>query len=263
MARDASPHRSTGRRILRALLYAVGALAILVVVLAGTRKLARSRTAQLFGDIVARVETVDSVVALSFDDGPVDGIADTLIRVLGDRGVRATFFVMGAGLAEAPEAARRLVAAGHELGNHTYDHRRMVLKSPSFVRDQIERTDALIRAAGHEGPIHFRPPYGYKLAVLPWYLRSHDRTTVTWDVEPDSYPAVAETAEGIVAHVVERVRPGSIIILHPWYPSRRTSLAAIGPLVDSLQARGYRVTTVNEVMRQRARGRRRTRLPRP
>ena len=246
--RDEGPHAGIGRRILRALLYAVGVVAILILVLVGTRKLARSRTTQLFGEIVARVETSDSVVALSFDDGPVDGIADTLIRVLGDRGVRATFFVMGAGLAEAPEAARRLVAAGHELGNHTYDHKRMVLKSPSFVREQIERTDARIRAAGHEGPIHFRPPYGYKLAVLPWYLRSHDRTTVTWDVEPDSYPEVAATAEGIVAHVLERVQPGSIIILHPWYPSRRTSLAAIGPLVDSLQARGYRVTTVGELL---------------
>src|SRR5688500_8127105 len=223
-------------------------MVLLIAVLAGTRALARSRTTQLFGEIVARVETSDSVVALSFDDGPVDGIADTLIRVLGDRGVRATFFVMGAGMAEAPGAARRLVAAGHELGNHTYDHERMVLKSPSFVRDQLRRTDALIREAGHDGPIHVRPPYGYKLAVLPWYLRSHHRTTVMWDVEPDSYPGVAATAEGIVTHVLERVRPGSIIILHPWYPSRRTSLAAVGPLVDSLQARGYRVTTVGELL---------------
>ena len=247
-ARDERSRRAVGRRILRALLQALGAIAILIAVLAGTRKLARSRTTQLFGEIVARVETGDPIVALSFDDGPVDGLADTLIRILGDRGVHATFFVIGAGMTEAPEAARRLVAAGHELGNHTYDHKRMVLESPGFVRDQIERTDSLIRLAGHQGPIHFRPPYGYKLAVLPWYLRSHDRTTVTWDVEPDSYPEVAATAEGIVAHVLERVRPGSIIILHPWYRSRRTSLAAVGPLVDSLQARGFRVTTVGDLL---------------
>lgn len=248
MARERGTPRSAGRRLLRALLYAIGAMALLVAVLAGTRQLARSRTTQLFGEIVARVDSRDSVVALSFDDGPVDGIADSLIGILGARGARASFFVMGSGVAEAPEAARKLVAAGHELGNHTFDHERMVLKSPDFVREQLERTDSLIRRAGHEGPIHFRPPYGYKLVVLPWYLRSHDRTTVMWDVEPDSYPDVAATSEGIVAHVLERVRPGSIIILHPWYPSRRTSLAAVGPLVDSLQARGYGVITVNELL---------------
>ena len=244
------------RRIVRIFVITTVTLAALAGILAALRTLARSRTTQLFGEIVASVGTRDSTVALSFDDGPVDGIADTLVRVLGDRGVRATFFVTGSGMAEAPEAGRRLVAAGHELGNHTYDHRRMVLRSPRFVREQIERTDSLIRLAGHLGPIHFRPPYGYKLVALPWYLRSHGRTTVMWDVEPDSYPRVAATADGIVAHVLERVQPGSIIILHPWYPSRRTSLAAVGPLVDSLRARGYRVTTVNELLQRRTAARR-------
>jgi peptidoglycan/xylan/chitin deacetylase (PgdA/CDA1 family) len=70
------------------------------------------------------------------------------------------------------------------------------------------------------------------------------RTTVMWSIEPDSYRDVAATPAGIVRHVLDRVRPGSIIILHPWYSSRRTSRAAIGPLVDSLLARGYRVETV-------------------
>ena len=69
-----------------------------------------------------------------------------------------------------------------------------------------------------------------------------------WSIEPDFYPDVATTPEGIVRHVLERVRPGSIIILHPWYPSRRTSRAAIGPLVDSLHARGYRVLPVGRVL---------------
>ena len=65
-----------------------------------------------------------------------------------------------------------------------------------------------------------------------------------WSIEPDSYREVAGTPQGIVRHVLDRVRPGSIIILHPWDPSRHASRAAIGPLVDSLHARGYRVETV-------------------
>ena len=220
----------------------------MVAAIAGLRRLARARTVQLFGPIVARVETDEPRVALTFDDGPTPALVDSLVNLLASRGVRATFFVEGAALAKASEPARRLVAAGHELGNHSYSHRRMVLRSPGFVRAEVERTDSLIRAAGHPGPIHFRPPYGYKLIGLPWYLARTGRTTVTWDLETDSYPAVAATSYGIVRHVLERVRPGSIILLHVWYPSRVTSLAAVGPLIDSLHARGYRVGSVRELL---------------
>ncbi len=226
----------------------VGTLAA-ALALVGLRALARSRTVQLFGGLVSRVETRERRVALTFDDGPAPAVLDSVTRALETRGVRATFFVTGRELAEAPEAGRRLVAAGHELGNHTWSHRRMALVGLRTVSAEIEPTDSLIRLAGQRGPIHFRPPYGYKLAVLPWYLRRVRRTTVTWDVEPDSYADVAATPEGIVRHVLERVRPGSIILLHVWYPSRRTSLAAVGPLVDSLKARGYAVGPVRDLLR--------------
>jgi peptidoglycan-N-acetylglucosamine deacetylase len=116
------------------------------------------------------------------------------------------------------------------------------------VSSEVGRTDSLIRAAGWRGPILFRPPYGYKLVALPRHLAREGRTTVTWDVEPDSYPDVAASPERIVRHVLDRARPGSIILLHPWYPSRATSLAAVGPLVDSLHARGYRVVPVGELL---------------
>jgi peptidoglycan-N-acetylglucosamine deacetylase len=227
-----------------------GILGVLAIALGliGLRHLARSRTVQLFGEIVNRIDTRDSVVALSFDDGPVANVADTLIAMLRSRGVSATFFVTGNELAAAPATGAALVAAGHELGNHTWSHRRMVLVSPSTIRHEIEATDSVIRAAGARDPILFRPPFGYKLFGLPWYLWRADRTTVTWDVEPDSYPDVAATPEGIVAHVLQRVRPGSIILLHPWYRRRATSLAAVPGLVDSLQARGYRVTTVGKLL---------------
>jgi peptidoglycan/xylan/chitin deacetylase (PgdA/CDA1 family) len=224
---------------------------LLMATLAGLRQLARSRTVQLFGSIVPRVETTERRVALTFDDGPGAAVVDSLVALLASRGVRATFFVTGNELATAPDAGARLVAGGHELGNHTYHHERMVLRSPRFVRTEIERTDSLIRAAGHGGPIYFRPPFGYKLLVLPWYLARTGRTTVTWDVEPDSYPEVAATSEGIVRHVLERVRPGSIILLHVWYPSRGTSLGAVGPLIDSLRARGYQVGAARDLLGER------------
>jgi chitin deacetylase len=186
---------------------------------------------------------------LTFDDGPTRGPLENIIEVLGARGVRATFFVTGAELAAAPDAGRRLVAAGHELGNHTYSHERMVFRTPGFVRQEIARTDALIRASGHAGEIYFRPPFAYKLVVLPWILRRSGLTTVTWDVEPDSHPQVAASAAAIVAHVIERVRPGSIILLHVWYASRRTSRDAVPGIIDALHRKGYRFVTIGELLR--------------
>ena len=224
------------------------ALLLVATLLAGLRQLARSRTVQLFGRLVAEAHPRDSVVALTFDDGPDGAVVDSLTEVLRAHGAQATFFLIGRELAESPEAGRKLVAAGHELANHSYSHGRMVLVSPEHVREEVERTDSLLRAAGQRGPIWFRPPFGYKLVALPRYLAANGRTTVMWSVEPDSYPDVAATPEGIVRHVLERVHPGSIIILHPWYRSRRTSREAIGPLVDSLRARGYRVVSVGRLL---------------
>jgi len=224
------------------------ALLLVAALLAGLRELAHSRTVQLFGRLVSEPHPRDSIVALTFDDGPGDVVVDSLIELLRVHGAQATFFLTGRELAESPEAGQKLIAAGHELGNHTYSHRRMVLVTPGKVREEVERTDSLLRMVGQRGPIWFRPPYGYKLVALPRYLAAHGRTTVMWSIEPDSYREVAATPAGIVRHVLDRVRPGSIIILHPWYPSRLTSRAAIGPLVDSLHAHGYRVVPVGRLL---------------
>ena len=225
-----------------------GVLVAVVASAVGLRQLARSRTIQLFGQLVPRIETSERVVALTFDDVPASEWLDEIVGALATRRVRATFFVTGSELAAAPDAGRRLVAAGHELGNHTYSHRRMVFRSPGFIREEVERTDAVIRAAGYQGHIYFRPPFCYKLVGLPWLLARSGRTSVTWDVEPDSYRDVAASAPGIVNHVVERVRPGSIVLLHVWHASRQTSRAAIPMIVEALQAKGYRFVTVSELV---------------
>jgi len=231
----------------RVLFVALLPIAVLLL-LASVRAVASARTFQLFGTLVSEAQPRDRLVALTLDDGPGDAMVDSLIDVLRTHGAHATFFLTGRELAQSPDAGAKLVAAGHELGNHTYTHRHMILVSPAGVRREIERTDSLLRAAGQRGPIWFRPPYGYKLFTLPRYLESTGRATVMWSIEPDSYAEVAATPAGIVRHVLERVHAGSIIILHPWYASRRTSREAIGPLVDSLHARGFRVETVGTLL---------------
>ncbi|MEU4578833.1 polysaccharide deacetylase family protein [Nonomuraea sp. ATR24] len=221
------------------------AVALLVLVAVSGYLVMNARTFQLAGRLVDRVETGEKVVALTFDDGP-DEHTQEIIDVLAAEKARATFFVVGSQLRAWPQHGKALVAAGHQLGNHTFTHRRMVFVPPSTVEAEIEPTDALIRQAGERGDIPFRPPTGKKLLTLPLYLAGHDRVTVMWDVEPDSgaTPAAAE----IVTLVREQVRPGSIILLHPWYGSGRETRAAIAGVVRGLRADGYRFVTVAELL---------------
>ena len=229
--------------------YLAGALAL--VTLCGATalwQLSRSRTFQLCGRIVPRVETSQRLVALTFDDGPTREQTAEVLRLLGGRGVRATFFVTGGELERNMGAGRDIVAAGHELGNHSYSHERMVLVTPGYVRREVERTDELIRAAGHAGEIHFQPPYGKKLLALPLYLSRHDRKTITWDVEPDSELGPDADAAAITRHVLERTRPGSIILLHVMYPVRAETLKAVPHVIEGLEREGYRFVTVSELL---------------
>lgn len=222
---------------------------VLVVIIAVTACgywVSNARTFQLAGRLVDRVDTTDKIVALTLDDGPTD-LTPEVLKVLAGADVPATFYLTGRELEAAPTQGKAIAAAGHEIGNHSYSHQRMVLMSPDTVADEVERTDAAIRATGYQGPITFRPPYGKKLWALPHYLSEHDRISVTWDVEPDS--ATGADADAIVAETLDKVRPGSIILLHVMYGSRDASRAAIPLIVDGLRSDGYRFVTVSELLK--------------
>ncbi|MEU8900807.1 polysaccharide deacetylase family protein [Nocardia sp. NPDC048505] len=220
-------------------------LVVLVGVVVGGYFLMNARGYQVAGRLVDRVDTAAKVVAVTLDDGPGERTPEVL-KVLAESGIRATFYLNGRDLAARPEAGRAIAAAGHELGNHTYSHRRMVLVSAGTIRDEVERTDAEIAKTGYQGPITFRPPYGKKLIGLPRYLSAHDRTTVMWDVEPDS-GKVAST-DAIVAETLAQVRPGSIVLLHVMGERGGDSLAAIPRFVAELRSQGYEFATVSELL---------------
>jgi peptidoglycan-N-acetylglucosamine deacetylase len=230
----------------------VKALLITVIAIiaatAAAYQISKSRTFQFFGEIVPRIDTRQKVVALTFDDGPTPGVTEEVLSILNEAGVKATFFVIGVNLERNLEDGRKIVAAGHELGNHTYSHKRMVLKTPSFIESEIARTDQLIRQAGYQSAIHFRPPYGKKLILLPYFLARTSRKTITWDVEPDSYPEIAADSNKIVAHVMEKTRPGSIILLHVMSDSRSESLKAVKGVISGLKGQGYSFKTVSEIL---------------
>lgn len=141
-------------------------LAMLAVVLGGVHLFSKSRTTQLFGEIIPRVGTPKPVVALTFDDGPSVRFTPEVLAILRERGIKATFFLTGKETEENLPQARMIVSDGHQVGNHSYTHSNMAFMGLGRVGDEIERTDAAIRTAGHKGEIMFRPPYGKKLFAL-------------------------------------------------------------------------------------------------
>lgn len=225
---------------------------VLVGVLAGLwyggLGLMNSRSFQFFCPLVQRVNTDQKVVALTFDDGPAPGTTEKLLQTLAEARVKATFFLIGDQIEKYPALAHMIVAAGHEVGNHSYSHQRMIFKPYSFYQDEIERTDRLIRQAGYQGDIYFRPPFGKKLIGLPQYLCEHQRKTIMWDVEPDSESDVAASTEKLADYTISHAQPGSIVILHTMYESRATSLDAVGSIIKGLQARGYSFKTMAELL---------------
>lgn len=210
----------------------------------GLFQISKSRTFQFFGEIVPRVETNNKVVALTFDDGPTEYTQDVL-KTLQEKDTKATFFVMGSQLEKNPQIGKAISLAGHELGNHSYSHQRMWFKSQSFIADEIEKTNTLIRETGYNGDIHFRPPYSKKIFGLPWYLSQHNIKTIMVDVEPDTY---GSDADFLVEYTLENTKSGSIILLHPFCDTCSGQRDAISRIIDGLRNEGYQFLTVSQLL---------------
>ncbi|MBP1966537.1 polysaccharide deacetylase family protein [Paenibacillus aceris] len=224
----------------RLVIIGIGLLAVILLLFC-TYKWMNARSFQAFGGLTSHVVTNKKVVALTFDDGPTENTA-SILSLLGKYQAKATFFLIGSELQKNREAGEQIAKAGHQIGNHTYSHKRMVFKKPSFIRDEIEKTNQLIRETGYEGEIDFRPPNGKKLIGLPYYLHKQHIQTITWNLEPDTN---LSTPSDKVNEVIQHVKPGSIILLHPMYD--KSELLVIEGVLDALTKEGYTFVTVNDL----------------
>ncbi|TYQ17895.1 UNVERIFIED_CONTAM: peptidoglycan/xylan/chitin deacetylase (PgdA/CDA1 family) [Acetivibrio alkalicellulosi] len=219
------------------------AVSVILAFLIGGYRLMNARTYQLFGGLTHRVDTQEKVVALTFDDGPTSNVEEILI-LLDQYDAKATFFLIGSELENSILLGKDIAKAGHQIGNHTYSHKRMIFKSPSFIKREIEMTNDLIREAGYNGEINFRPPNGKKLVILPYYLKKQGIETIMWNIEPETYySSVSDKVE----YVNNNIRPGSIILLHPMYDNTENGLRTIESILESLSQKGYRFITINEL----------------
>ncbi len=229
----------------------ISLLAWLVLVLfsvTGLWRLASVTDYQLTGRLVNRVDTSQPVIALTFNDGPVPGQTEAILRLLADEQIRATFFLVGRDLQRYPHLLPMILAADHQVGNHGFSHQRLVLKTPSFIAAEIEQTDALLKAGGAQEPLFFRPPYGKKLWLLPKYLASQQKTTVTWDLAPENVLSLQKNRTQFIEFTVKHARPGSIIALHVMDAEKPLTLNALPAIIQGLKKRGFNFVTVSELL---------------
>ncbi|QZD90254.1 polysaccharide deacetylase family protein [Qipengyuania aurantiaca] len=220
-----------------------------IVVLAavgGLWQISKAKCFQLVGDVVCRVETQRKIVALSFDDGPTPEGVDAILPILAKYDASATFFLIGSRMERFPGSAEKLLAAGHELGNHSYTHQRNLLKPQSFYETEVNRTQALLQTAGSDTR-WFRPPFGKRLIGLPLAVERADLLTITWDVEeqPEKFDG---NPRAFASDIIARVRPGSIILMHPMYRHNQTARDALPLVLQGLQERGYEVVSVSRLL---------------
>jgi peptidoglycan/xylan/chitin deacetylase (PgdA/CDA1 family) len=222
-------------------------IAIIALLLSFTAwRISKARCHQLVGEVICRVETSKKIVALSFDDGPTPEGVNAVLAELQPRGIKATFFLIGNRMEKWPGQARRLIEAGHELGNHSYTHTRMIGKSASSYDAEIARTDRMLKAEGAKEPTLFRPPFGKRLIGLPLAVERAGYRTIMWDVEDDAEHF--SDPKAYAADILARVRPGSIILMHPMYRHNQTARDALPLVLDGLKAKGYRVVPVGELI---------------
>jgi peptidoglycan/xylan/chitin deacetylase (PgdA/CDA1 family) len=180
------------------------------------------------------------VVALTFDDGPHAVCTPQLLDGLKERGIHATFFLMGENIAGKEDLVRRMQQEGHLIGNHSYRHVQLTKAGEEAVCQSIEKTQQIIAGITGEIPLYLRPPYGDWNEQLECRL---ELTPVFWTV--DSLDWKLRNTQAIVKRVAGTVKNGDIILLHDIFP---TSVEAALELADLLRSQGYAFVTVDELL---------------
>lgn len=218
-----------------------------------------SPRSQVFGKVYSRepsagtaaLSAADSgkLISLSFDDGPNEPYTSQILDILKRYNVRATFFVLGKNVEYYPDVARRIVAEGHVVGNHTYNHRRDTALV-EWQRQLNLAQESITRVTGVK-PRLFRPPFGQK---TPWELEDiHSRgfVTVAWSISAND--PHARSSDTIAQRIISKAHPGGIILLHDGMETRHgfdrsRTVAALPAIIETLQAQGYTFVTISELL---------------
>ena len=177
-------------------------------------------------------------IALTFDDSPNGKTTERLLDGLQAHGAHATFFVIGEQIEGQEALVRRMAAEGHQIGNHTFTHRRLD-NSGAVGLHELERTEELLSATLGGSGYWVRPPWGFASAET---LRETTVPLIHWSLDTEDWSVL--NADKIAQNIIDHAQSGDIVLLHDAYA---TSVDAALKAIDVLQVRGYEFVTVEEL----------------
>jgi peptidoglycan-N-acetylglucosamine deacetylase len=199
---------------------------------------------------VCRVATTDRVVALSFDDGPDPSFTPRVLALLERTGARATFFAIGSRAEDAPGLVRRELAAGEEVGDHTWSHPRIGSLGDEEAATQVDSTARLLAGLGADVTL-FRAPFGEITPSELSLVSDAGLRAVHWSIAVDHYVGgMGLSPSAAAAAIAGTILPGDIVLAHDAAlgPERWAALRTLELLLPMLKSRGFEVTTVGRLL---------------
>jgi peptidoglycan-N-acetylglucosamine deacetylase len=176
-------------------------------------------------------------VYLTFDDGPSERYTPVILDILRREHIHATFFVLGFRTEMYPKTARRIHIEGHEIGNHGFYHTHLTGKSTNFIMMDVAKADTAITAVCGVKPFYFRPPGGL-LDPPDWKtVRKMGYHVALWTVDTEDWKARNEKT--IIDSVINKTKPGSIILMHDGVSGSFYTTIALPKIIHYLKAQGY------------------------
>jgi peptidoglycan/xylan/chitin deacetylase (PgdA/CDA1 family) len=223
--------------------------AVAAAVAAGYQSMAP--TGQWYGRTFTGLARGTKRLGLTYDDGPNDPHTLHLLDVLARHDVRATFFLIGRYVQQRPDIVRRMAAAGHVVGNHTFTHPLLIFKSESEIRRELSDCRAALRDAIGEHSNLFRPPFGGRRPAVLRIARELGFVPVMWNVT--GYDWNASPAAVIERKVTRQIRGGDVILLHDgghrqMGANRFNTVAATDSLIPRYQAADYAFVTIPQML---------------
>ncbi len=183
-------------------------------------------------------------IAMTYDDGPHAQNTPRLLDMLKQRGIKATFYMVGQCAAEYPQIVKRIAAEGHEVANHSWSHPQLTKLSDDGVKQQLQQTHDAIVAGGGVAPKTMRPPYGaFSERQKRWAFGEMGYRTILWDVDPLDWKY--RNAARVEAEILKHTVAGSIILTHDIHKS---TVDAMPSTLDALTAKGFKFVTVSQLL---------------
>ncbi|MGB3654515.1 MAG: polysaccharide deacetylase family protein [Rivularia sp. (in: cyanobacteria)] len=185
------------------------------------------------------------VIALTFDDGPWKKTTRQTLDILKKNNIKATFFVVGSALQNNPELGKQIIAEGHAIANHTWNHWYHFM-NPQAAAMEIDRTTDLIYKVTGVKTNLFRPPGGHLSNGLVAHAKNKKYATLMWSADSRDFQRPAPAI--MVNTVLKNARPGGIVLLHDGGGDRTRTIQALPTIIAKLKQQGYSFVTIPELL---------------